>query len=252
MMIHIGGDMMVDECIQRVRNCNCDGLIVFGVEMFRQDVALFRSIGLPFVIVDNYFIDEDVDMVSINNRLGIRKSVRYLAKMGHAKIGYIKSKAVINSFTERFDTYLGILRELDLDFDDRYVYELQYSENGSATDMKKLLEGKPSLPTALIADNDLLAFGAMKALQECGYRIPEDVSIIGFDDRPVCLMSEPNLTTVAIPKDSFGPASVMLLLSRFETPRKNSFRIEVGVELIERDSVRRIERSGCIGQESKV
>jgi len=237
MMIHIDRNMLVDECVKQVRDCHCDGLIIFGVEMFSADVALFRNIGLPFVIVDNYFVDEDVDTVSINNKQGVRKSVKHLTELGHRKIGYIKSNEIINSFSERYETYLGILRELGLEFDERYVFPLQYSENGSYLDMKRFLDEGRKLPSALVADNDLLAFSAMKAIQESGYRIPDDVSIIGFDDRPICLLSDPQMTTVLVPKDSFGPASVDLLVSRFENPQKNCFRIEIGVELIQRGSV---------------
>lgn len=237
MCIHITKDIPFDEKVEQINSSNCQGLIVFATEAFQDDLLFLKAAGLPFVLLDNYFVLEDIDTVSINNEQGVYKSVSYLAELGHRRIGYIQSKTIINSFTERIESFYRAMTDLGLDVPEKYIYRLAYSEMDSAADMKKILDNTIEMPSALIADNDLLAFGAMKALRDSGYRVPEDISIIGFDDRPICMYSNPPLSTIAVPKGIFGPVAVDILFDRINNKRKMSIKLEVGVELIERGSV---------------
>ena len=81
----------------------------------------------------------------------------------------------------------------------------------------------------------------MQAMQELGIKVPDDISVIGFDDRPIAQMVQPKLTTVNVPKDIFGPAAVDLLMSKIRTGREQSVKLEIGTNLIRRDSVKKIE-----------
>ena len=77
-------------------------------------------------------------------------------------------------------------------------------------------------------------------MQECGYRIPEDISVVGFDNRPISTLVEPQLTTINVPKDIFGPAAVDLLISRLDQGREQSLKVEIGTSLVKRESVKKI------------
>ena len=115
-----------------------------------------------------------------------------------------------------------------------------YSEEDVKRDVKKYLEGRKRLPTAFFAENDLIGCSAIRAMQECGYRIPEDISVVGFDNRPISTLVEPQLTTINVPKDIFGPAAVDLLISRLDQGREQSVKVEIGTSLVKRGSVKKI------------
>lgn len=225
---------------KRIENSNCHGLIIFAVEAFEDDLEIFANLGKPFCILDNNFIYKSIDTICIDNRMGIYKSIKYLYELGHRKIGYIQSKTKINSFIERFKCYHEIMDEFNLSVSDSDIYTVKYSEIGAYEDMKKLLLKNPKSCTAIIADNDLLAFSSMKAFEEYGYNIPNDLSIIGFDDRPVCLSSTPKLTSISVPKDIFGHLSVNLILDKIKNPGKSPVKINICVDLIIRDSTKSI------------
>ena len=100
------------------------------------------------------------------------------------------------------------------------------------------MERNPQLPTAYFADNDIIALGAMKALKEAGCRIPEDISIIGFDDLPFCEISSPPLSTIRVFKQEMGQMAVKRLLDKIKSQSKIVSKIQIGTEYIERESVK--------------
>lgn len=241
--IYMNKEMTLLEQRQQIENANCKGLIIFAVEMFYDDLQVFKESGLPFTILDNSFQENDVDAVSINNIQGTWKAVQHLHLMGHTQIGYLKSKVQINSFKERYSAFKSQLKNLGLPFEKEYIIEVGYSEADVKKDVRAYAkEHKGSLPTAFIADNDLIGCSAVQAFKELEYHVPNDISVVGFDDRPICSVIEPALTTVGVPKDIFGPAAVDLLMSKMERNREQSLKIEVGTSLIIRDSVKKITK----------
>jgi len=241
-MVHINKDMPQKEQEELLLSNACGGLIVFATEMYEDDLAVFKQLNLPYVLLDNYFIHENINTVCIDNSRGITKAVKYLVDAGHKEIGYLQSKVSINSFQERIHMFYNVMNDYTLPVQDKHVFKIGYSEQQAYHDMKNLLLGGAELPTALLADNDWLAFCAMRALRKHGVRIPEDISLIGFDDRPICLYSEPRLTTISVPKDLFGIQAIDLLIDCIESPGKQTITILLGVELIERESVLRIAK----------
>lgn len=227
---------------KQIKDNNCKGLIIFAVEAFEDDLEIFKSIGLPFVIVDNNFIYKNLDTICVNNGLGIYKGIKHLYDLGHRKIGYIKSKTRINSFLERAEYYHKVMKGFDLEVVEEDIFEIRYSEIFGYEDMKNILSSRKIKHTAFITDNDLLAFVSMKSFQEFGYKIPDDISIVGFDDRPICLYSVPKLTTLSIPKDILGNMAAHLILDKIiNHNNKIPIKIEIGVELIVRESTKKIK-----------
>ena len=207
--------------------------------MCEDDLSFFATCSLPFVLIDNSFQTHDVDCVAANNYQGASKAIRYFYSMGHRKIGYIKSKIQITSFAERFAAYKQQLKNLDIPFHPEYVIEVGYSEQEVAAAVAEYLK-LHTPPTAFFADNDLLACFTIQALRTHGYAVPEDISMIGFDDRPICKLVDPPLTTIEIPQSLFGPSAVDLLIHKIQSPRQQSMKLDVGTRLIERKSVKRI------------
>ena len=146
---------------KRIENSNCHGLIIFAVEAFEDDLEIFESLDKPFCILDNNFMYKSIDTICIDNKMGIYKSIKHLYELGHRKIGYIQSKTKINSFIERFKYYHEIMNEFNLSVFDNDIYTIRYSEIRAYEDMKKLISENPNSCTAMIAENDLLAFASM-------------------------------------------------------------------------------------------
>ena len=122
-----------------------------------------------------------------------------------------------------------------------FTVTLGTSLNDAYQDMLKYLEKNPVLPTAYFADNDMIALGAMKALQEKGYRIPEDVSIVGFDDLPFSEISSPGLTTLRVPNREMGKMAVRRAAELIEGIAADAVtKTQVCPKIVYRDTVKRI------------
>lgn len=229
--------------IKTLQSIGCEGVIVFATEMFEDDIEIFSALPFPCVFIDNLFIHSSVDSVAIDNEFGTYQAVNYLFNCGHRKIGYLKSSNYINSFNQRYSGFISALNSLQIPFDSRFVVEVDYSEGGSYHNFKRILQAGFSLPTAFLADSDTIAAGVGRALLEKGYKLPQDVSIIGFDDRPLCVEFVPAITTIRIPKYSFGAAAVDLLVKRINEKHTQQivthhYKNLIGTELVIRESVK--------------
>jgi len=218
----------------------CDGFIILATEMFTEDLAGFIPTGRPFIVLDSYFEKFDFDCIVINNVQGAYAATTHLVRQGHRKIGYLKSNLTINNFLERFEGYRKALNTYDLTFDSSSVFVLGSGIDSSYLAMKEYMTEKPDLPTAFFAENDQLALGAIKAFKEAGLRVPEDISVIGFDNLALAEVSEPGLSTVNVPKEQMGLLAVERLVSKIRERRSEFVKIEIGTNLVERASVRKL------------
>lgn len=215
-------------------------IILLGTELSPEDLKLYRNSQCPLLLLDYWSFDMDFNGVMINNADSARKAVNYLFANGHNSIGYLKGKFRILGFEQRQSGYHSALRENGLQLRPEYVIELSTTMNDAYKDMLSCLERKPVLPTAFFADNDMIALGAIKALQEKNYRIPEDISIIGFDDLPFCEISSPRLTSLRVPKQEMGRLTVRKLIDMVKRGDDVLTKIQVCTEFIERDSVKKL------------
>jgi LacI family transcriptional regulator len=139
----------------------------------------------------------------------------------------------LSSAVERFNGYKAALADADLPFDASLVSEGDFWQPGGR---KATLELLPAKPTAIFASNDLMALGAMEALRESGLRIPEDVSLIGFDDIPQMSIAHPKITTVHQPLNEMARTAVKLLLEQLENPETPTRRVTLDTTLVIRES----------------
>lgn len=233
--------------LENLNAMDCQGAIIFATEMMDDDIEVFQDIKIPFVVMDNDFWRLSCNTVAINNQTGTFQAIEHLVRMGHRRIGYLKGTIRINSFLEREKGYMDALRYFDLSLSDSDIISLHYSEEQSYQDMRQFLSGKSlsDLPTAFVSDDDTIAVGALRALTECGYRVPEDISIIGFNDRPTCQITVPPLTSIDISKHTISVETVNELVRLIQNQKKDnsearSRKIRIGTKLAERDSVKNI------------
>lgn len=211
------------------------GLIFFATEAVEGDYEIMQSFGLPFVVVDNSLFSDMADTICINNDMGIRMAFNYLYELGHRNIGYLCSHSGIRSHAERLDVYRACMVEHGLPLRDNSIVPLTYLGNNLRAELEPYLNS-PDFPTAFLADNDFVAFSVKECLMTSGLRVPQDVSIIGFDNRDFGALYHPTLTTIALPTDYFGKMAVELLFDRIAQPMRPPTLVYVGGTLIKRES----------------
>ena len=218
------------------KRVGCRGLILLGTEMQLQDLRPFLKAELPLVLLDNYFEEVDVDSVLINNIKGAYTAADYLIRKRHAQPGYLHSSYSINNFEERADGFYKAIRKNGMSTSRSIVHRLTPSVEGAYADMRELLSRNEPLANCYFADNDLIAAGAVRALKEAGYRIPQDIAVVGFDNMPICTYIEPPLTTVHVPKQYMGRMAVHRLHELICQPDNQPIKIEISATLQKRKS----------------
>ena len=230
----------LEERLEQLESLRCAGYIVYGVEMYAQDSKLFEKFDVPCVFLDTPFFDAEVDTVTVDNYWGMRLTFDHLYSMGHREIGYIKSTTKIQCFDERYDAYCSMMREKNLDVKEEYIMPVRYLEKQTQEDVKKYLDEHKKLPTAFMSDNDLLGCRALRIFKKNGIRVPDEVSFVGFDNRPICSFVEPSMTTVQLPSDDMGVMAVNILIKRITNGKGAEIKCRVTPKLIERHSVKKI------------
>ena len=215
-------------------------VIVLGTELGENEYRLFEGAKAHFLILDGWSKHFNFDAVLMANEDSAIHAVNYLMERGHTDIGYLAGDFRIHNFRAREHGYNHALTDAGLAHDPKWRVELGTTLQTAYEDMSAWLDGvsRDDLPTAFFADNDLLAVGAMRALTEHGVRVPEDVSVVGFDDLSVGAFSNPPLTTVHVLKHEVGEIAVERLLDNIETPKGFTTKIQVSTYLVERESVR--------------
>lgn len=233
-------DANYKEQVKWLQQDNTSAVILLGTELMDEpeDLELIRGMSGPLVVIDYWKEDMYFDAVLINNADSARMATEYLMGKGHREIGYLQGSLRIKPFRSRASGYYNTLRKAGLSLRKEYVVTLSPDMDGAYNDMKKFLQANPKLPTAYFADNDMIALGAMKALQEFGIQIPEDVSMVGFDDLSFSSIFTPQLTTLRVPKQEMGRMAVRRLRDMIQDGDGTKLKIQACTQFIERDSVR--------------
>lgn len=225
-----------EQLLQIQQDALC-GVILVGTELTEHDADLIAGMQCPYVLIDYWDDELNLNSIMINNADSARRATGYLIKKGHREIGYLCGDFRIVPFQQRHSGYRSALRRNGLPYREEYVIRLGTTMDSAYQDMKMYLLKKPQLPTAFFADNDMIALGAMKALLDMGIRIPEDVSIVGFDDLSYSSIAATPLTTLRVPKQEMGRIAVKRLLDLIGGNRSGYTKIQVCTEFIERSSV---------------
>ena len=233
---YIYGEDDIEDQLNTLARIGTKGIILLGTEMEKQDLAPFFKCDIPFVLLDNYFEDLDVDSILINNIKGAYTATDYLIKKRKKQPGYLHSSFHINNFEERGDGFFKAIRRNGMSTSRSIVHELSPSLEGAYADMREYLKNGEPIADCYFADNDLIAAGAMRAFKEAGYRIPQDIAIIGFDDMPLCTYVEPPLSTVLVPKEYMGKQAVYRLHEIISDGTNPTTKIEVTAKLVKRKS----------------
>lgn len=174
--------------------------------------TLIPSSSIPVVAIDPHTGQGGPATIDSDNVGGALVAVRHLIGLGHTKIAHIRGRRDLASAQLREDGYRQALQEAGIPFDQDLVLFGEYSAAQSALVARELLD-RPDRPTAVFAANDTSALGVLSVARELGLRVPEDLSIVGFDDIPDAANSTPPLTTVAQPLHELGERALEMLLA---------------------------------------
>lgn len=215
-----------------------DGLILITTFFDQTSEQVKRLIARksPLVLADSTVRDVDVVMTSFYE--GALKLMQYLLDLGHRRIALIYGVATQGAGRNRLDAYRESLKKADLPVQKDYIANCAPDLAGGYNAMQRLLD-LPERPTAVVVINDLLAIGAMRALSERGLRVPDDISIAGFDDIPIASYLAPALTTVSIQSKEVGRIAANLIFSRLKNPKLAPQRVRIKNELLIRESTGR-------------
>ncbi len=236
-IIYLYGDESIEKQIEDIQYSDCIGLILLGTEMRREDFRHFSALNLPLVLLDVYFDDIRRDCVLINNVQGAFLATDYLISRQKKQPGYLHSAYSISNFEERADGFYKAVRSHGMSPSKSIVHELTPSVEGAFADMTAILEQQEELAPCYFADNDLIAVGAIKAFKKAGYRVPEDIAIIGFDNMPISSYIEPSLSTINVPKHYMGETAANRLISLLHARQFVPVKIEIHTNLVKRRSV---------------
>ena len=222
--------------VKAITNSLTDGLLLLVPRLYSDYLTILRKRNFPYVLIDQSDGSGESSFVDSTNWQGAYDATKYLLELGHRRIGFISGLREISSAKDRLEGFKAAINEYHYPLDSRFITEGFFDSESAVKATHYLLALEPR-PTAIFASNDLSAFGAMEAIRQRNLRIPEDVSVIGFDDIPQASVTYPKLTTVRQPLDQMGSVAVKLLLEKIELAHNKPIQATLSTELIIRDSV---------------
>lgn len=218
-----------------------DGILYFASSFSDKHKEVLEDYPIPIVMVGQKYDDIDIPYVIYDDYNGAKTATEYIINEGHKRIGYIGCPSNDQSAgIMRKKGYEEALKKANITRDDSYEIEGDFSLVSGYEAAKTLFSRDIIRPTALVVTTDFMAMGTIKYLNEIGLKVPEDVSVIGYDDINVSGFFNPPLTTIRTHKEAAGTKASNLLLSILKKEKVKNKQIIVGYELIERNSVKSI------------
>ena len=227
----------IQQLLDEMLNRRVDGLLVLNPrddERYRYLLPLAKE-GLPIVYLKNSPKDEPVSSVVCDDKNGGYQAVSYLVELGHTSIATILGPENEECTLDRLDGYHQALRDAGIETDPKLITAGDWTAKSGGQAVQQLLQSKRSF-SAIFAQNDRMAVGAIRALREAGLIVPQDISVIGYDDIPLVSYIDPPLTTIRQPIDKFGRYGAKLLIEAVQNPNYKPKQIRLDVQLIKRKS----------------
>jgi LacI family transcriptional regulator len=222
--------------LDRLMHGMTDGALIVLPEESSEELTKLLDQGYRFVVVDpRKPLDERIPSVSAAHTSGAVQAMRHLLEIGHRRIAAITGPRGWVATEDRIRGYQASLAGKGILPDPALIAEADFEIGPGRVAARRLLD-LPEPPTAIFAFNDNLAIGALQAARERGLRVPEDLSIVGFDDVEPATIVTPTLTTVRQPLAEMGRTAVSLLMRLFERQRFETLRVELATRLVIRES----------------
>jgi DNA-binding LacI/PurR family transcriptional regulator len=222
-----------------------DGILLVG-RVRLEYVQLLQGKNVPFVLVDHYIPNTNVNYVLSDGRMGAYNGTQYLIDNGHRKIGLVGGPGDLVTINEREEGFRSALEKNNLSYNLKWRVEGNFEYESARQAMTRFLKATPAAgrPTAYFAVNDLMALGAIQAFKDAGLSVPEDASVMGFDNIEVSFnpnLYKSTLTTVGVRKEDLGEKAVELLRELIAHPEKDATKTVLPTELVIRETVKPVK-----------
>ncbi len=206
-----------EDAVRRMLERRVDGVAVLTFGMEENLIADLRFRKVPLVFVDVGPPVSGISNIRIDYQAGIRQAIQHLAAMRHTRIGFISGPSQLKSANARKLAYQESMHEIGLEVPSKYVVEGDHTLEGGMSCLEKLAE-LSSLPTAVLCSNDMTAIGVIRQAYELGIAVPNQLSVIGFDDIHLAQFITPPLTTVQMSQSALAKLAFDALLKELEKP----------------------------------
>ena len=228
----------IESVVTSLTGTQADGLIILGTELNEYDIKLLQALPTPLVVIDSFFDVVECNFVNMNNKDAVYKIIDYFVERGFKNIGFIASNVPTVNFQLRKEAFIEGMRAFGLGYSNRNIVTVDSTYDGAYQDMLAKLHNGLVVPECYFCTNDIITYGCIKALREFNVRIPQDISVIGFDNLPMSATMEPPLTTIDVSKTKIGYLAIRLLDELINADeRQPAVKILVGANLVARDSV---------------
>ncbi len=197
-------------CVSRMLQRKVDGVAIMTSEMDERWIREFHSREIPLVFLDTGTAHELTSNIAVDYAAGVDAAVEHIVGLGHTQIAFISGPMMLRSARVRREAFVGCLERRGIGAG--LMEEGNHQVSGGHEAMARLLNGR-TVPTAVLASNDMTAIGALGAIHERGLRVPEDISIVGFDDIQISAFTQPALTTVGLSRDEIARVAFRALYS---------------------------------------
>ncbi len=226
----------IERSLEEIRGSDAIGIILIGTEISAAVCRRFLSLSVPVVLLDTYLKEASCDCVVINNEAGAYMATDYIISRTKTQPGYIRSTFRIPNFDERMTGYKNAVRDNGMSYSRSIMHELAPSFDAAFTDMLGIIQSGETLASSYVCENDILAISAIKALKVSGYRVPEDIAVIGFDNIQEARIIDPGLTTMDVPRQYLGETAGRQLLYHIRHRAPSTAKIAIAPTLVKRFS----------------
>jgi len=221
--------------IRLLRRKRVDGLILTSATMDDPYLKGLANTRTPFILVSRLCRSVDAPYVVVDDRVGARLAVEHLIDLGHQHIGFIGGPADVQSSRDRMATYREVLQEHGLAGKEEWMGFSDFTQAAGRKAGRQMLS-LPERPSAIFAANDMIALGVLEVAEEMGVLIPDDLSLVGYNDISYASLPRVQLTTVAQPTQEMGQIASEWLLSAIEEHKRHPLHCVLNPHLVVRRS----------------
>ncbi len=218
-----------------------EGIIFMSWKLHNDVVSAIKKIENPVIMINRNTINSVVPSVSIDNKKAAYEMTQYLINMGHQKIALLRNSIDMDTFgLDQTIGYKEALADSGIKVEEQFIRYGDFSVDNSYKIVTELLE-EGNLPTAIFATSDIMAIGAINAIEDKGYNVPDDISVVGFNDIKIASLYRPKLTVIHQPLFSIGTVAVKMIIDKIDGYELKNDIVILPHKLIERDSCKKIE-----------
>ncbi|MGD0728077.1 MAG: substrate-binding domain-containing protein [Spirochaetia bacterium] len=214
-----------------------EGIVLLGTNLTPTEIQDVLRLQRSLVVLDTYYDIVEANFIVMNNHMGAYQAGAYLCRLGHRRIGYARSITRVHNFDERRLGFLRALQEAQVRLEERDVFNVDTDVELAEQQFDGYISDRGrDFPSAIFCESDYIAIGVVKALQARGLKVPDDISIVGFDDVPESVIVTPRLTTVHVEKAKLGQMAAQRLVAMGRDRDRSRIKIIIDTSLVERDS----------------